>query len=185
MQHARELTSRATFVLQIRLLDSHKAVAAAGPQADCAQFVEYIQRNMALAEFKTGLKASTKSASSYIRTELSTALRRNPYQVNLLIGGWDKDTGAGLYYLDYMGSMQKMNFGAHGYAGYFIFSTMDRHWRPKMSLEEVLGLARMCIKVRAPGARPPQPPPRITTRPLPMCRRNWQRGSSSTSPASP
>lgn len=132
--------------MQIRQLDSHKACAAAGPQADCTQFVEYVQRNLALTEYRTGLKSSTKAAASYIRTELATALRRNPYQVNLLIGGFDKDIGSSLYFMDYLGSMQKMNFGAHGYAGYFIFSTMDRYWKPGMNLEEVLELARKCIK---------------------------------------
>ena len=54
-----------------------RIVAAAGPQADCVQFVEYVQRNVALNEFRTGLKASTKSAACYVRSELSTALRRS------------------------------------------------------------------------------------------------------------
>ncbi len=121
-------------------------VASAGPQADCTQFVEFIQRNLALNEFRTDLKASTKAAASYTRTELATALRKNPYQVNMLIGGYDSDVGPSLYYLDYLASCQKMNFGAHGYAAYFIFSTMDRHWKPKMSIDEALELARKCIK---------------------------------------
>lgn len=110
------------------------------------QFVEYVQRNMALNEFRTGLKASTKSAASYTRTELATALRQNPYQVNLLLGGWDSEAGPALYFIDYVASAQKMNFAAHGYASYFIFSTLDRNWRPNMNLEECLALARMCVK---------------------------------------
>lgn len=135
-----------TSASQIRQLDSHKACAAAGPQADCVQFVEYVQRNVALQEHRTGLKASTKAIASYVRTELATALRKNPYQVNLLIGGYDKDFGASLYLLDYLGSLQKMNYGAHGYAGYFIFSTMDRYWKAGMSEGEALELARRCMK---------------------------------------
>lgn len=132
--------------MQIRPLDSHKIVAAAGPQADCTQFVEYVQRNIALNEFRTGLKASTKSATAYVRSELATALRKNPYQVNMIIGGYDAGEGAQLYFLDYMGSSQKMEYAAHGYAGYFIFSTLDAHWKPNMTLEEALTLARTCIK---------------------------------------
>jgi 20S proteasome subunit beta 4 len=133
-------------MLQIRKLDSYKVAACAGPQADCAQFVEYVQRNMALNEFRTGLKMSTAAASSFIRNQLAQALRSNPYQVNLLVGGWDKDVGPALYYMDYLAACTKMNFGAHGYAAYFVLSTMDRHWKAGMSVDEALELARMCVR---------------------------------------
>jgi 20S proteasome subunit beta 4 len=82
-----------------------------------------------------------------VKTELATALRKNPYQVNLLIGGHDGATaGASLYFVDYMGSLSKQDFAAHGYAGYFLLSTMDAHWRPKLTLDEACTLARTCIK---------------------------------------
>ena len=51
-----------------------------------------------------------------------------------------------MYYIDYIGASNKMNYGSHGYASYFLFSTLDRHWKPKMNLEEALNLVRMCIK---------------------------------------
>jgi hypothetical protein len=121
-----------------------------------------VQRNVALNEFRSGLKASTLAVASYVRTELHTALRKNPYQVNLLIAGYDGASGgagaasgagagaeagaASLYFVDYLGSSQKMDFAAHGYASYFIFSTMDRHWRAGMSLPEALDLVRMCVR---------------------------------------
>ncbi len=161
---------------KIRVLDSHKLVASAGPQADCVQFVEYVQRNVALNEFRSGLKMSTHAVTSYVRTQLHEALRKNPYQVNLLVGGFDGVPNAdgivsssstvqvnpnssaasssassalgspSLYFIDYLGSSQKMNFAAHGYASYFIFSTMDCHWRPNMNLEQALVLVRKCIQ---------------------------------------
>ena len=132
--------------VQIRLLDSHKLVAAAGPQADCTQFVEYIQKNVALYEFRNNLRLSTRAAANYVRSELAYALRNNPYQVNMLLAGWDKDDGPGLYFMDYLGASTKANYSAHGYAGYFLLSTMDRHWKPGMSLEQAKELARICIK---------------------------------------
>ena len=39
-----------------------------------------------------------------------------------------------------------MNYGAQGYAGYFVTSLMDRHWRAGLSQAEGLALARQCIK---------------------------------------
>lgn len=110
------------------------------------QFVEYVQKNVVLYEFRNSARLSTRAAASYVRSELAYSLRNNPYQVNLLLGGWDEAAGAELYFMDYLGSSTKTNFSAHGYAGYFLLSTMDRYWKPDMSLEDALVLARMCIK---------------------------------------
>jgi hypothetical protein len=78
-------------------------VAAAGPQSDTVRFVEYIQRNIALNEFRTGLKMSVAAAAAYVRTELAAALRKAPYQANLLIGGCDA-SGPSLVFMDYLAS---------------------------------------------------------------------------------
>ncbi len=41
-----------------------------------------------------------------MRTELSAALRKAPYQVNCLIGGFDhKDGNAKLFWMDYFGTL--------------------------------------------------------------------------------
>ena len=37
------------------------------------------------------------------RSEISEALRKKPYQVNMLIGGYDR-RGPSLFFLDYMGT---------------------------------------------------------------------------------
>ena len=50
-----------------------------------------------------------------------------------------------LYYLDYLGTLQKMQHCAHGYGSYFISSVFDNNWKPNMTLEEGLGLAKKCI----------------------------------------
>ena len=107
--------------------------------------MEFIQRNVALNAFRTGLALSTKSTASFVKTKLAEALRKNPYQVNLLLGGFDKGEGASLYYIDYLGAMAKMPFAAHGYAAYFLFSTMDSAWKPGMTEAEALALVRVCI----------------------------------------
>jgi 20S proteasome subunit beta 4 len=47
--------------------------------------------------------------------------------------------------LDYMGALQNMNFGVHGYAASFMLSILDSRWKENMTLEEGLELARMCV----------------------------------------
>ena len=38
-----------------------------------------------------------------------------PYQVNMMVAGYDKRTGPALYYLDYIATLQKLEKGALGF----------------------------------------------------------------------
>ena len=65
-----------------------------------------------------------------MRTELAQALRKGPYQVNVLLGGYDHLEGvAKLYWMDYLVTLQQVQKGAHGYAGYFVNSVLDNNYR--------------------------------------------------------
>ena len=88
-----------------------------------------------------------KSAAAWIRKQLAESLRsRNPYQVNLLLGGFDLPSSEpALYWIDYLGTLATVPFAAHGYGAFFAMSTLDRYHRPDMSLEEGLDLLRRCI----------------------------------------
>jgi len=88
---------------------------------------------------------NTEAAANFTRHELSTALRRDPYQVNLLLGGFDEKEGASMYYLDYLGSMHKMPFGAHGMASKFVLGLFDRYYKEGLSLEDGIKLADLAI----------------------------------------
>lgn len=126
-------------------LDKYKLLGATGPTGDRNNFCEYIQKNIHLYELRTGVELSTHAAAKYTRNQLAEALRRNPYQVSLLLGGWDKSTGPSLFYMDYLGSMHQMKIASHGYASYFALSIMDRYWREGLSVEEAVGLLGKCI----------------------------------------
>lgn len=74
------------------------------------------------------------------------ALRRGPYQVNLLLGGYDTKTDtASLYFIDYLAALQKVKFGAHGYAQMFCLGIMDKEYRDNLSEAEAVHLVEQCI----------------------------------------
>lgn len=50
----------------------------------------------------------------FFRSEVAEALRKGPYQANSLIAGYD-DEGPALYWLDYLGTLQRVTKGAHGF----------------------------------------------------------------------
>jgi 20S proteasome subunit beta 4 len=134
---------------KVKNLTSHSAMAVAGPNCDVVNFTEYIAKNMALYEFShDGLKLSTKAQANFCRTELATALRKGPYQVNILLAGYDtkqSEGSASLYFLDYLASMQKVPYGAHGFASSFCLSIMDQETKPGMTEADALKIMDHCI----------------------------------------
>lgn len=87
-------------------------------------FGDYVQKNLKFLEFKNGVKLDTERTANFVRHELAEALRKGPYQVNCILGGFDGDTPK-LYWIDYLGSLVETEKAAHGYAEYFVYSTMD------------------------------------------------------------
>ncbi|CAE7223519.1 ANK1 [Symbiodinium natans] len=72
--------------------------ACSGPPADTANFMEFIEKNVKLNELRTGIPMSTKAAASFTRNELAHALRKGPFQTDILVGGVDAE-GPGLYFM--------------------------------------------------------------------------------------
>ena len=129
---------------KIMELDSHKLLGLGGDPADIVQEPEYFQKNLNLYSLKYGVQLSTHAAANYMRGEKSANLRRGLAAVDMLLGGWDEGEGPSLYFIDYLASMQKLDKGAHGYAGFFCNSLLDAHWKPGMSLAEGLALMQLC-----------------------------------------
>lgn len=127
-------------------LDSHKAIAMNGEPGDRNQFGEYMQKNIKLHSIRSGLPISTDAAAHYIRGQLAKYLRQSPYQVNMLIGGYDEDIGPSLYYMDYLASMHQMKATAQGYGSFFVLSTLDANYREGMAFAQGLEVLNKCIK---------------------------------------
>jgi 20S proteasome subunit beta 4 len=51
-----------------------------------------------------------------------------------------------LYWLDEYGSLQKIQYGAHGHGANFMLSILDQGYRPQMSREEATKLLRDCFQ---------------------------------------
>jgi 20S proteasome subunit beta 4 len=87
--------------------------------------------------------------ANFARTTLATALRKGPYQVNSLLGGYDAKTeSSALYFLDHLASLQKVSFGAQGYASNFCLSIFDRDFPTEVSQcteQMALNMIEKCI----------------------------------------
>lgn len=138
---------------KFRQLNSRALLAYSGEPGDTVNFAEFIQRNIQLYGVRNEKDLGVEAAAHWTRRSLADSLRsRNPYQVNVLIGGVEVDhlnpsapSSPKLFWLDYMAAMIEVPFAVHGYASYFCTSLLDRHWREGMSESEVLDLLRMCL----------------------------------------
>lgn len=121
-------------------------MAISGETCDRERFSSYIKRNLDWHKYKHGYELDLESTAEFTRSELAYALRNGPFQVNLLIGGYDEQTEkARLFWIDYLGTLQEVTKGAHGYAGYFVSSVLDKNYKKDMTLEEGLETAKECV----------------------------------------
>ncbi|KAL2530505.1 Proteasome subunit beta type-2-A [Forsythia ovata] len=69
----------------------------------------------------------------------------NPYMVNIILAGYDKEMCPSLYFVDYIASLHKLEKAAFGYGSYFALSMMYRHYRSDMTVEEAVDLVDKVI----------------------------------------
>ena len=68
------------------------------------------------------------------------------HNAQCLLGGYDVADGPSLYFLDYLGSLAKVNHGVHGYAAYFSSAVLDKNWKANMTLDEGKELLILCAQ---------------------------------------
>ncbi|KAF2350088.1 Proteasome subunit alpha/beta [Trinorchestia longiramus] len=132
---------------KMQKLSSNLLMAICGESGDTTQFGEYIEKNVQLYKMRNGYELPPSAAVHFTRNTLATHLRsREPYMVNLLLGGYDPDLkSAELYYMDYLAASIPVNYYAFGYGGWFTLSVMDREYRPDMSEAEAYALLEKCV----------------------------------------
>ena len=121
-------------------------MGVSGPNCDMVNFTEYISKNLQLYQLQNEQKLSTHAQANFCRNELAVALRKGPYQVNTLLGGYDvPQQKASLYFLDYLASLQKVPYGCQGYASNFCLSIMDKEYNEDCTEQEAVDIIQKCI----------------------------------------
>lgn len=146
--NARSILTYQSNLDKITTLSPSSALGVSGPNSDLVNFSEYISKNLALYQLSNdGIQLSTHAQANYCRGELAKALRKGPYQVNCLLGGYDESSGKGsLYWMDYLAALAKVNYGSQGYASNFCLSIMDRDWKEGLDQEQAVAIVEKCIK---------------------------------------
>ena len=92
---------------KIMQLNQYKILACSGEQTQRYQYSNLMMRNLQLMELRTGFEPSVDATAHFLRTEMASSLRtRSPFQVNVLMGGYDQiEQCAKLYWMDYLGTL--------------------------------------------------------------------------------
>ena len=132
---------------KIYQLDQTKLMATVGDYASRTSFADFIQKNMNLMRLRTDLDMSNEACAHFIRRQLAKSLRSKggAVQCNALLGGVDSH-GPALYFIDYLGALQKVEYGAHGYCSNFALSIMDKQYRQNLSQDEAKEILKACAQ---------------------------------------
>ncbi|XP_061718047.1 proteasome subunit beta type-2 [Cydia pomonella] len=131
---------------KIHRISDKLVMGVIGDSGDTTQFAEYIAKNIQLYKMRNGYELGPTAAANFTRRNLAEYLRsRTPYFVNLLMGGYDKENGPELYFMDYLASSVKVPFAAHGYGGFLSVSIMDRYHKPDATEEEAYEILKKCV----------------------------------------
>jgi 20S proteasome subunit beta 4 len=135
---------------KVPVLSNHTMMGVCGPNCDITNYTNVIQQHIQTYHFQNNqtISLSVAAQANYARNVLSTALRRGPYQVDVLIGGVDAKTKqSSLYWIDYLGTLQKVNYGCQGYCTQFCLSIMDEQYNAnvKMTKDDAIRIIQMCI----------------------------------------
>jgi len=123
-------------------------MATSGDAGDAMQFAEYVAKNIHLYKIRNEYELSPSAASNFIRRNLAESLRsRDPYHVNLLLGGYDKNLSRSeLYNIDYLAAKISVPHTSHGYGGMFCQSIFDQFHNEDASVDEAYELFKKCVK---------------------------------------
>lgn len=132
---------------KIHKLTSNAAMAVVGDSGDSDQFSRFVQCNFELEKFRDdGWEVSLTRAFHWITWDLAQRIRKNPMQVNIILGGYDHKEKIGkIYWIDYMGSGVETTYAGHGYGETFAIGFLDRFHRFDMTKEEAIELVKGSI----------------------------------------
>ncbi|KDR16684.1 proteasome subunit beta type-2-like [Zootermopsis nevadensis] len=132
---------------KLHKISNKLVMAISGESGDTTQFAEYIAKNIQLYKMRNGYELSPSAAANFTRRNLADYLRsRTPYFVNLLLAGYNDETGSELYFVDYLASMVKVPYATHGYGGFFSLSILDRYHKTDMGKEDAYELMKKCVR---------------------------------------
>jgi 20S proteasome subunit beta 4 len=129
---------------KMKILSDNQIMAACGEVSDRKSFTKLVSCELEYYYYVHGNRLNTDEVANFTRTTMAENLRKSPVQANVIIAGYDID-GPKLYWMDYLGSSQKVTKAAHGYGGHFLYGIMDNFYKKDFDYDTAVECVRACI----------------------------------------
>nr|CAD7207206.1 unnamed protein product [Timema douglasi] len=127
-------------------LSSHSVMAMTGHSGDTAQLAKYVQSNLKLYKMKNGYDLSVASSAHLTSRITAGALRSpTPMNVDMVLAGFDPETGPQLYRIDCLGTLSSLPAVTIGHGGYFTIGIMDLFCDMKNTVDDGYEIIKTCI----------------------------------------
>jgi 20S proteasome subunit beta 4 len=112
-------------------------LSARGESGDATQFERSALQDA--EQLRAVAARRRRNLADYLRSRL-------PFNVNLLIAGYDNEKDeCEFYVLNYLAAIVTTKFVAHNYGGFFSTAILDNKYRDDMTREEAYDLLKDCV----------------------------------------
>lgn len=129
---------------KLTILSDNQIIAACGEVADRKNFTKLLRCELEYYYYVNSHRLTTDEIANYTRSTMAENLRKSPVQANVLIAGNDPD-GPKLYWMDYLGSCQRVTRGAHGYGAHFLYGIFDNYYKKDLDYDTAVDCIHACI----------------------------------------
>lgn len=131
-------------VKKIHRIDNYIAMTISGLVADAQFLIEHARYISRRYKREIGRDIRVSNLANYLGLILQVYLRFNPYIVQLLIGGYDRD-GPHIYYLDLYGSVTEEKYMATGSGSPIAFGVLEENYHEDLSLDDAIELVYKAV----------------------------------------
>jgi len=118
-----------------------------GSQADTLSLKSYAVECSKLLSYENRIPVTPSLVTKVCVNKIYSALRKDPLECQVLVGGLNDSNSLELYSIDRYGACNQDNFVVTGYGLYFLFGVYDMSYRKDMAEDEAIGLIMKCLKV--------------------------------------
>lgn len=142
-------TSKIQKIFMLTKEENLIGISIAGSAGDAINLVDLMRSELQFYRFENGYQPSVKTTSSLLSSIMYNNYRRyQPYYVQFIIGGIDKD-GSHIFNMDMIGSMSEENFVSTGSGSLLALSKLEDAWKDDLTRDDGKSLAIRAIKIAA------------------------------------
>jgi len=132
---------------KVHQLNDYSGITIAGLVSDAQYIIDIMQAQIRLFELDRKRRPKTSMIANLVKNMLYGQYRAYfPYYVQLIVGGWDIQTGPHIFSFDMAGSLSEDDWFSSGSGSPLAIGVLEALYEPNMTEKEGLKLALIALK---------------------------------------